>query len=65
MAGPRDRGLPDTPETVAQTRAYLNDVEELLDRRPSPMAFFEEMLTRRPGRLNPSPLWCGARTLLA
>lgn len=65
VAGHQDRGRSDTPKTVPQTRAYLNDVTELLARRPSPMAFFEEMLIRHPGRLNPSPLWYGAQTLLA
>lgn len=64
VAGHQDRSRSDTPETVPQTRAYLNDVAELLARRPSPMAFFEEMLIRHPGRLNPSPLWYGAQTLL-
>ncbi|MFD5010751.1 MBL fold metallo-hydrolase [Streptomyces chartreusis] len=64
VAGHQDRRRPDTPDTITQTRAYLNDVEDLLARRPPPTAFYEEMLARHPDRLNPSPLWYGAQTLL-
>ncbi|WP_420077626.1 hypothetical protein ACOAKG_42150 [Streptomyces sp. JL3001] len=64
VAGHQDRSRPDTPDTIAQTRAYLDDVEHLLARHPTPTAFYQEMLVRHPDRLNPSPLWYGAQTLL-
>ncbi|MGW6788362.1 hypothetical protein [Streptomyces chartreusis] len=64
VAGHQDRSRPDTPDTITQTRAYLNDVEHLLPLRPPPTAFYQEMLARHPDRLNPSPLWYGAQTLL-
>ncbi|MGW5470295.1 hypothetical protein [Streptomyces chartreusis] len=64
VAGHQDRSRPDTPDNIAQTRVYLNDVEQLFALRPPPMAIYQVMLVRHPDRLNPSPLWYGALTLL-
>ncbi|MGW4873838.1 MBL fold metallo-hydrolase [Streptomyces chartreusis] len=64
IADHQDRSRPDTPDNIPQTRAYLNDVEQLLALHPPPTAFYQEMLVRHPDRLNPSPLWYGALTLL-
>ncbi|MCX4432138.1 MBL fold metallo-hydrolase [Streptomyces mirabilis] len=36
VAGHQDRTRPDTPDTIAQTRAYLHDVEDLLTGEPTP-----------------------------
>ncbi|MCX5182899.1 hypothetical protein OOK47_09695 [Streptomyces sp. NBC_00268] len=60
VAGHQDRTRPDTPDTIAQTRAYLHDVEDLLTGEPTPHEFFDAMIQRHSGRLNPAPLWYGA-----
>ncbi|WP_331728115.1 MBL fold metallo-hydrolase [Streptomyces sp. NBC_01176] len=64
VAGHQDRTRPDTPDTIAQTRAYLHDVEDLLTGEPTPHEFFDAMIQRHSGRLNPAPLWYGALALL-
>ncbi|WP_435215374.1 hypothetical protein [Streptomyces sp. bgisy034] len=65
VAGHRDRCRPDTPDTIAQTPACLDDVESPLALHPARTAFYQEVPVRHPGRLNPSPLWYGAQTLLS
>lgn len=69
VAGHQDRSLPDSPQTIDQTRAYLLDVEELLAGQLSPRNFFDAMLARHPDRLNrdlsgtaPIPCSADART---
>jgi glyoxylase-like metal-dependent hydrolase (beta-lactamase superfamily II) len=65
VAGHKNRDLPDDPIIVSQTRDYLVDAQRLLDGRPTPRAFFDEMTHLYPTRLNPSPLWYSAVGLLS
>ncbi|HEY4456281.1 MAG TPA: MBL fold metallo-hydrolase [Pseudonocardiaceae bacterium] len=64
VAGHKNRALRDDPATIESTRAYLLDVIELLDAKPTAREFYDEILRRHPDRLNPSPVWYGALALL-
>jgi glyoxylase-like metal-dependent hydrolase (beta-lactamase superfamily II) len=64
VAGHKNRDLPDNPAAIDQTRQYLRDVIRLLDDKPTAKAFFDEMITRYPDRLNRGPVWYGALGLL-
>lgn len=65
VAGHKNRALPDRPETIDETRRYLQDVMTLLADEVSPEVFFRKMTTRYPDRLNQSPVWFGGLTLLS
>ncbi|PWR07340.1 MBL fold metallo-hydrolase [Micromonospora acroterricola] len=66
VAGHKDKGLDDdAARTVAQTREYLDAVDELLARHTTALGFFDGMLERFPARLNPGALWGGAVALYA
>jgi glyoxylase-like metal-dependent hydrolase (beta-lactamase superfamily II) len=55
----------DAARVIAESRRYLNDVDELLPRHPTPEDFFSAMLERHPGHLNASSLWGSAQALYA
>lgn len=48
---------------VAETRRYLDDVDDLLGRHASALDFFTAMRERHPDRLGVSTLWGGAMAL--
>ena len=64
VAGHKNKHLPDDPAILGQTRDYLLDAQRLLADKPSPGAFYDQMLARYPDRLNLDPLWYGALGLL-
>ncbi|MFF3431479.1 MBL fold metallo-hydrolase [Streptomyces sp. NPDC002602] len=64
VAGHKNRALPDDPATIGETRDYLQNAIRLLDSRPEPVAFFEEMVRLYPDHLNRTPLWLSAAGLL-
>jgi glyoxylase-like metal-dependent hydrolase (beta-lactamase superfamily II) len=64
VAGHKNKDLPDDPATLDQTRQYLQDVIRLLDEKPTPREFFDQMIALYPERLNPGPVWQGALGLL-
>lgn len=64
VAGHKDERRPDTVDAVAETRAYLDDVDDVLSTRPTRRGFFDAMLERYPERLNAGALWGGAVALL-
>jgi glyoxylase-like metal-dependent hydrolase (beta-lactamase superfamily II) len=64
VAGHKNKNLPDDPIILAQTRQYLHDAIALLDTKPSPLEFFDQMMERHSTRLNPGPLWASALALL-
>lgn len=64
VSGHKAPGAPDAPETIAETRQYLYDVQELLGSASSPREYYTEMLRRHPHHVNPSPVWYGAVALL-
>jgi glyoxylase-like metal-dependent hydrolase (beta-lactamase superfamily II) len=63
VAGHKDVSRGDGPGIVEETRQYLLDAQDLLGRSGSALDFFEQMLRRHPGRLNPGALWSGAVAL--
>lgn len=64
VAGHKDRRLDDDAgRTIAGTRRYLDDVDELLPTCASARDFFHAMVDRHPARLNPGALWSGALAL--
>lgn len=65
VAGHKNKDLADTPAVLAQTRKYLLDARRLLAQRPSPRAYFDEMITLYPDRLNVGPVWYTAAALLS
>ncbi|MDX6281136.1 MAG: hypothetical protein QOH03_2207 [Kribbellaceae bacterium] len=65
VAGHKNRELPDDPNILQQTKQYLQDASKLLATQPTPEEFFDHMTELHPNRLNPSPLWYGALSLLA
>lgn len=55
----------DAARVIAETRRYLDDVDDLLPRHPTPEGFFNAMLDRHPGHINASSLWGSAQALYA
>lgn len=66
VAGHKNKALDDDAAgAIAETRQYLDDVDDLLWRHHTPLDFFNAMLERYPKRLNPGALWSGAKALYA
>ena len=65
VAGHKNKDLPDDPAIIAQTRDYLLNASRLLVGKPSPRAYFDEMIARYPDRLNVGPVWYTAVALLS
>jgi glyoxylase-like metal-dependent hydrolase (beta-lactamase superfamily II) len=53
----------DNPSQIQHTRRYLTDARRLLSSLGSAQEFYDEMLRRHPGRINPGALWGAAITL--
>ncbi len=64
VAGHKNKDLADDPSSIEETRRYLRDAQQLLETKPEPRAFFDEMIARHPARINPGPLWYTAVGLL-
>jgi glyoxylase-like metal-dependent hydrolase (beta-lactamase superfamily II) len=65
VAGHKNKGRPDDPKILDETRRYLRDAIRLLDGKPTPLEFFDEMMKLHGDRLNPGPLWYSGLGLLA
>jgi hypothetical protein len=65
VAGHKDPERPDGPADIGRTRRYLDDTDRLLRGSPTPLEFFEGMLSLHPERINPGILWFSALTLSA
>ncbi|MFJ9725036.1 MBL fold metallo-hydrolase [Streptomyces sp. NPDC101209] len=64
VTGHKNKRLDDDAErAIAETRRYLDAVDELLGKHDDALGFFEAMLERFPDRLNPGALWGGAVAL--
>jgi hypothetical protein len=50
VASHKNKHLPDDPAILGQTRDYLPDAQRLLADKPSPRAFYDQMLARHPRR---------------
>jgi hypothetical protein len=63
VAGHKNKDLDDdATRTNAETRDYLDAVDELLPKYTKVLVFFIAMLERFPDRLNPSAPWAGRST---
>jgi glyoxylase-like metal-dependent hydrolase (beta-lactamase superfamily II) len=65
VAGHKNVDLPDDPAIIEQTREYLLNARRLLDEKPSPREYFDEMVALYPNRLNTGPVWYTAVSLLS
>ena len=63
IAGHKDPDADDDPVHIEHTRRYLEDARELLATSSDAQEFYEAMLARHPGRINPGALWGGAMAL--
>jgi glyoxylase-like metal-dependent hydrolase (beta-lactamase superfamily II) len=64
VAGHKNKDLPDDPAIIEQTRDYLLNAQRLLAEKPSPRAYFDQMVALYPDRLNVGPVWYTAVALL-
>lgn len=66
VAGHKNKDLDDdAARAIAQTREYLDAVDELLPNHATALDFFNSMLERFPARLNPGALWSSSVALYA
>ncbi len=65
VAGHKNHALPDNPRIIEETRRYLLDVKRLVAGRPTPQAYYEQMLQLYPNRRNRGPLWYSGLALLS
>jgi glyoxylase-like metal-dependent hydrolase (beta-lactamase superfamily II) len=64
VAGHQNKQLDDDAErTIAETRQYLDDAEELLRTETTAVDFFNAKIERYPNHLGRTVLWAGASTL--
>jgi glyoxylase-like metal-dependent hydrolase (beta-lactamase superfamily II) len=64
VCGHQNKHLDDNAErTIAETRQYLDQADELLRTLPTAVHFFTAMIERYPNHLGRTVLWAGARTL--
>jgi len=64
IAGHQNKELDDDAvRTVAETRRYLDDAEELLATEQTAVDFFNAMIERHPAHLGQTVLWAGVQTL--
>ena len=64
IAGHKNKDLDDNAtRTIAETRQYLDAVDENLPKYANALNFFNAMLERYPDRLNPDALVSGAQAL--
>ena len=64
VAGHQNKQLDDDAgRTIAQTRQYLDDTEELLRTEETAVDFFNAVVERYPSFLGRTVLWAGAQTL--
>jgi len=61
VAGHQNKQLDDDADrTIAETRRYLDDAEELLRIQETAVGFFDAMIERYPNHLGRTVLWAGA-----
>jgi glyoxylase-like metal-dependent hydrolase (beta-lactamase superfamily II) len=64
VAGHQNKQLDDDAKrTIAETRQYLDDAEELLRTEKTALDFFNAEIERYPNHLGRTVLWAGVRTL--
>ena len=65
VAGHKNKDLADDPVILDETRDYLLNALRLLADKPSPRAYFDQVIDLYPDRLNVGPVWYGAVALLS
>ena len=63
VSGHRDKTRPDLPETIAETRLYLDAAQEILATASTRLEFFTAVTARFPERINPYTTWLSALRL--
>ncbi|MEV5493883.1 MBL fold metallo-hydrolase [Nonomuraea fuscirosea] len=64
VTGHKNKDLDDDAQrAIAETRRYLDTVDELLPQHETARGFFDAMLERFPALLNPGAIWSGALAL--
>ncbi len=64
VCGHQNKRLDDDAErTIAETRQYLDDADQLLQTAPTAIDFFDAKIQRYPNHLARMVLWAGARAL--
>jgi glyoxylase-like metal-dependent hydrolase (beta-lactamase superfamily II) len=64
VAGHKNKDLSDDPAIIERTRDYLLNARRLLDEKPSPREYFDQITALYPDRLNTGPVWYTAVALL-
>jgi hypothetical protein len=65
VAGHKKPDLPDNPDILAETAAYLRDFNRVAAATTSATELYDEMLRLYPRRANPGSLWGGAKAAKA
>jgi hypothetical protein len=64
VAGHQNKHLDDDARrTIAETRRYLDDADDLLKTQPAAVGFFNAKIERYPNHLGRTVLWVSARAL--
>lgn len=63
VAGHKRPDRPDSPDILAETRAYIDDFEDCVERTGSTEELYRAMLELHPERVNPGALWGSARSV--
>ncbi|MEW2402549.1 MBL fold metallo-hydrolase [Streptomyces sp. NPDC046862] len=63
VAGHKRPDRPDSPDILAETRAYIDDFEDCVERTGSTEELYRAMLEIHPDRVNPGALWGSARSV--
>jgi glyoxylase-like metal-dependent hydrolase (beta-lactamase superfamily II) len=63
VAGHKRPGNDDSPRNIEQTRRYIRDFEQVLEKTRTAQELYEGMRALYPDRVNPGALWSSARAL--
>lgn len=63
VAGHKRPDRPDSPDILAETRAYIDDFEDCAERTGTTEELYRAMLDIHPDRVNPGALWGSARSV--
>ena len=65
VSGHKQPQRPDSPSDIEATIQYFRDIEETETTPGDPVAFYERMLAKQPGRANIGSLWGAAKLITA
>ncbi|MEU3620249.1 MBL fold metallo-hydrolase [Streptomyces sp. NPDC006872] len=64
VSGHKNKALPDSPDTIEETRQYIRDADRLLKESASRIEFFDALCALHPERLNRAVVWLTATALM-